>query len=85
MCLVVIVIAHEKSREHERKLTWYVAFVGLTWVAPSLDGCVAGSVGWFGDEEAEEPEATVDGGFVLVPPLLPLINCATLEPGVCGV
>ena len=59
--------------------------MGLTWVAPSLDGCVAGAVGWFGAEGAEEPGATVDGELVLVLPLLPLMSSATSEPGVCGV
>ena len=54
-------------------------------MAPSLDGCVAGAVGWFGAEGAEEPGATVDGELVLVLPLLPLMSSATLEPGVCGV
>ena len=54
-------------------------------MAPALDGCAAGSVGWFGAEGAEEPEATVDGGLVLVLLLSPLINLATSEPGVCGV
>ena len=37
--------------------------MGLTWVAPSLDGCAAGAVGWFGAGGAEEPGATVDGGL----------------------
>ena len=59
--------------------------MGLTWVAPSLDGCAAGAVGWFGAEGAEEPGETVDGGLVLVLPLLPLMSSATSEPGVCGV
>ena len=59
--------------------------MGLTWVAPSLDGCVATAVGWFGAEGAEEPGATVDGELVLVLPLLPLMSSATSEPGVCGV
>ena len=54
-------------------------------MAPSLDGCVAGAVGWFGAEGAEEPGATVDGELVLVLPLLPLTSSATSEPGVCGV
>ena len=54
-------------------------------MAPSLDGCVAGAVGWFGAEGAEEPRATVDGELVLVLPLLPLMSSATSEPGVCGV
>ena len=57
----------------------------LTWVAPSLDGCAAGAVGWVGAERAKEPGATVDGGLVLVLPLLPLMSSATSEPGVCGV
>ena len=59
--------------------------VGLTWVAPSLDGYAAGAVGWFCAEGAKEPGATVDGGLVLVLPLLPLMSSATSEPGVCGV
>ena len=54
-------------------------------MAPSLDGCAASAVGWFGAEGAEEPGATVDGGLVLVLPLLPLMSSATLEPRVCGV
>ena len=57
----------------------------LTWVAPSLDGCAAGAVGWVGAEGAEERGATVDGGLVLVLPLLPLMSSATSEPGVWGV
>ena len=59
--------------------------MGLTWVAPSPDGCTAGTVGWLGAEGAEEPGATVDGGLVLVLPLLPLMSSATSEQGVCGV
>ena len=59
--------------------------MGLTRVAPSLDGCAAGAVGWFGAEGTEEPGETVDGGLVLVLPLLPLMSSATSEPGVCGV
>ena len=55
--------------------------MGLTWVAPSLDGCVAGAVGWFGAEGAEEPEATFDGGLVLVLPLLPLMSSAPRSRG----
>ena len=55
--------------------------MGLTWVAPSLDGCAAGAVGWFGAEGAEEPGETVDGGLVLVLPLLLLMSSATSEPG----
>ena len=54
-------------------------------MAPSLDSCVASAVGWFGTEGAEEPGATVDGGLVLVLPLLPLMSSAMSEPGVCGV
>ena len=57
----------------------------LTWVAPSLDGCVASAVGWSGAEGAEEPGATVGGELVLVLPLLPLMSSATSEPGVRGV
>ena len=54
-------------------------------MAPSLDGYAAGAVGWFCAEGAKEPGATVDGGLVLVLPLLPLMSSATSEPGVCGV
>ena len=54
-------------------------------MAPSLDGCTAGAVGWFGAEGAEEPRATVDGELLLVLLLLPLMSLAMLEPGVCGV
>ena len=81
----LVAIRQKKKREQSKKLTLYVTLVGLTWVAPSLNGCVAGAVGWFGAEGAEEPGATVDGGLVLVLPLLPLMSSATSEPGVCGV
>ena len=54
-------------------------------MAPSLDGCTAGAVGWFGAEGAEEPRATVDGELLLVLLLLPLMSLAMSEPGVCGV
>ena len=53
--------------------------------APSLNGCAAASVGWFGVEGAEEPGTTVDGGLDVVLLLLPLISSATSELGVCEV
>ena len=81
----LVAIRQKKKREKSKKLTLYVTLVGLTWVAPSLNGCVPGAVGWFGAEGAEEPGATVDGELVLVLPLLPLMSSATSEPGVCGV
>ena len=84
--LVLVAIRQKKKREQSKKLTLYVTLVGLTWVAPLLNGCVAGAVGWFGAEGgAEEPGVTVDGELVLVLPLLPLTSSAASEPGVCGV
>ena len=53
--------------------------------APSLNGCAAVSVGWFGAEGAEWPGVTVDGGLDVVLLLLPLISSTTTKPGSCGV
>lgn len=75
----------EKEVRTIKETNLICCFVGLTWVAPLLNGCVASAVGWFGAKGAKEPGATVDGGLVLVLPLLPLMSSTTLEPGVCRV